>query len=84
MRWIRRICVLAAAAVAIAVAVANDQRVVVRLMPEGLPFGDPLAVEAPLFVVILAAVLLGLVAGILLEWSRRTLAARRRPQIRAD
>ena len=52
------------------VALANRGPVSVALLPEGLPFAAMLSREVPMFVVIFAAVGVGLLLGYLMEYFR--------------
>jgi putative membrane protein len=54
----------------VVLAVANRETVVLQLLPQGLDRVMRLSVELPLFVVILASVVVGMVLGYLLEWLR--------------
>jgi lipopolysaccharide assembly protein A len=54
----------------VVLAVANRETVVLHLLPQGLDRVMPLSRELPLFVVILASVVLGMALGYLLEWLR--------------
>jgi uncharacterized integral membrane protein len=64
----------------VVLAVANREAVVLHLLPPGLDRVMPLSVELPLFVVILASVVVGMVLGYLLEWLREHKHRRRASQ----
>ncbi|MDO5705590.1 MAG: LapA family protein [Paracoccus sp. (in: a-proteobacteria)] len=72
MRLVRLIFVALLALVLIAVALANRQVVTLNAFPAR--FGDYLgvnwSVQLPLFLVILLAVLVGMIAGLIWEWLR--------------
>ena len=61
-------------------AVANREAVTLHLLPQGLDRVMPLSIELPLFVVILASVVVGMVLGYLLEWLREHKHRRRAAQ----
>ncbi len=54
------------------VAVANREFVTLKLLPDPIAdvLGMPYSVTLPLFIVLLAAVLIGLLLGYLIEWLR--------------
>jgi uncharacterized integral membrane protein len=56
--------------VLVVLAVANRGPVTLNLLPEGMNRVMPLAVQLPLFVVILLSVVAGMVVGYLFEWLR--------------
>ncbi|MDO5622966.1 MAG: LapA family protein [Paracoccus sp. (in: a-proteobacteria)] len=72
MRLIRLIFVVLLALVLIAVALANRQVVTLNAFPAqfGQYLGGTWSVQLPLFLVILLAVLIGMVAGLVWEWLR--------------
>ncbi|MDO5632397.1 MAG: LapA family protein [Paracoccus sp. (in: a-proteobacteria)] len=72
MRLIRLIFVVLLALILIAVALANRQVVTLNAFPAqfGQYLGGTWSVQLPLFLVILLAVLVGMVAGLIWEWLR--------------
>ena len=66
--------------VVVVLAVANRGPVTLHLLPQGLDRVMPLSVELPLFVVILASVVVGMVVGYLFEWLREHKHRRRATQ----
>ncbi|WP_163849042.1 lipopolysaccharide assembly protein LapA domain-containing protein [Pseudooceanicola aestuarii] len=72
MRYIRYAFLSALAVVLIAVALANRVIVTLHLLPEGLArvAGGNLSVNLPLFVVIFAGIVAGLLIGFFWEWLR--------------
>src|SRR4051794_28948601 len=66
-----KLIVLALILIALVVlALANREVVTLHLLPEGMAQVMPLAVELPLYVVCLFAVVVGVVIGYLFEWLR--------------
>ncbi len=72
MRYLRYAFLALVALVLIAVALANRAAVTLTLLPEGLAdiFGINQSIELPLFMVIFAGVLAGLLIGFVWEWFR--------------
>ena len=70
MRYIRYIILTAIMAALVLVALANLGAVSVALLPDGLPYAAALTREVPLFVVIFAAIGVGLLLGYFLEYFR--------------
>jgi putative membrane protein len=72
MRYIRYAFMGALALCLIAVALANRQVVALKLLPEGLAeiVGLNHSIETPLFLVIFAGILAGLLIGFVWEWLR--------------
>ena len=70
MRYVRYFILGLIGLALILIAIANRQIVTVQLEPFGLGAPFPQPVDVPLFVVIFAAALGGLVAGFLMEWIR--------------
>lgn len=70
MRYIRKIFLGLIAVALILVAVANKQIVTVQLEPFGLGEPFPQPIDVPLFLVIFASALSGMIAGFLIEWIR--------------
>jgi uncharacterized integral membrane protein len=56
--------------VLVVLALANREPVTLNLLPSGMARVMPVAIELPLFVVCLLAVMVGMVLGYLLEWLR--------------
>ncbi|MDU8926013.1 LapA family protein [Alisedimentitalea sp. MJ-SS2] len=87
MRYIRYGFLAALAVVLISVAMANRGAVELRLLPEVLaqPLGLSWSIELPLFVVIFAAIVAGLLIGFVWEWLRehkhRAEAARKKGEV---
>lgn len=79
-----KLLVLAVIAVAlILVGIANRDPATVRLVPPELGVAGDLSITAPLFVILLGALVVGLLIGLVLEWVRerkhhRVSAERRR------
>ena len=88
MRYIRYAFLGALAVVLISVAMANRGAVELRLLPDELatPLGLAWSIELPLFVVIFAAIVAGLLIGFVWEWLRehkhRAQAARKEGEVR--
>jgi uncharacterized integral membrane protein len=91
MRYIRYAFLAALAAALVIVALANRAAVTVNTLPEGLsemPGLDLLAfsVDVPLFLVIFAGIVAGLLIGFVWEWLRehkhRAEAARKQAEVR--
>lgn len=72
MRFIRLLFILALAVVLVAVALANRGLVTVQAFPAGLDryLGFDWQLTLPLFMVIFAAIALGIVVGFIWEWLR--------------
>ncbi len=72
MRYIRYAFLAALAVVLITVALANRDQVLLRLLPEELAgfLGWSWSVNLPLFVVIFAAIIAGVMIGFVWEWLR--------------
>jgi uncharacterized integral membrane protein len=88
MRYIRYGFLGALAVVLISVAMANRALVELRLLPDELatPLGLAWSVQLPLFLVIFAAIIAGLLIGFVWEWLRehkhRAEAARKTGEVR--
>ena len=70
MRYIKYIILAAFMAALVLLALANRGAVLVSALPEGLPYAGVLRLEVPLFVIIFAAIGLGLLLGYFLEYLR--------------
>ncbi len=75
MRYIRYVFLAALAAVLVSLALANRGMVTLNTLPEGLaaiPGMGPLSlsIELPLFIVIFAGIIAGLMIGFVWEWLR--------------
>ena len=72
MRYLRYIFLVVVGLVLVTLAVTNRESVTVRLLPEGFGNATGLGYSAtvPLFVVIFAALLMGVVLGFVWEWFR--------------
>lgn len=72
MRYIRYAFLGALAVVLVSIAMANRDPVTLRLLPDELAaqMGLARAIEVPLFLVIFAAVIAGLLIGFVWEWLR--------------
>ena len=72
MRYIKYVFLAVVAAALILVAVANRGMVELKLFPEELAayLGQPFSYQLPLFVVIFAGVIAGLLIGFVWEWLR--------------
>lgn len=72
MRYLRYLILAAIAIALVVVALANRDIVTLRLLPEGLDtaLGFNASVQVPLFLVILAGVVIGLMIGFIWEWLR--------------
>ena len=88
MRYIRYISIAIFSIALITVALANRQMVTVKVLPEELAtqFAMNPSVTMPLFLVILAGILVGLLVGFVWEWMRehqvRSEASRRAKEVR--
>ena len=88
MRYIRYGFLGVLAVVLISVAMANRGGITLRLLPDELatPLGLAWSIELPLFVVIIAAIVAGLLIGFVWEWLRehkhRAEAARKSGEVR--
>jgi uncharacterized integral membrane protein len=89
MRYVRYALVAVLAVVLITVALANRGVVTLRLLPDTLAgfAGLPLAIDVPLYVVIFAGIVAGLLIGFVWEWLRehkhRAEAARKAREVTA-
>ena len=77
MRYVKYLILAVVALVVVMLAVANRGPVTLHLWPEGLPLPQTVAalpsqVTLPVFVVVLAAVLIGLAVGLCLELVRES------------
>ncbi|MEY8883326.1 LapA family protein [Donghicola sp. XS_ASV15] len=72
MRYIRYAFLAVIAVVLVAIAAANREAVSLQLLPEGLAdiAGWNFMIELPLFLVIFASVITGLLIGFVWEWMR--------------
>ncbi|HIP24570.1 MAG TPA: DUF1049 domain-containing protein [Rhodobacteraceae bacterium] len=70
MRYIKYIILAAFMAALVLLALANREAVLVSALPEGLPYAGAFSIEVPLFVIIFAAIGVGLLLGYLLEYFR--------------
>jgi uncharacterized integral membrane protein len=72
MRYVRYFCIAIFAVALIAVALANRVVVPLKLLPDEVAgwFAVAPSVEMPLFLVILASILAGLLVGFIWEWIR--------------
>lgn len=72
MKYIRYAFMAAIAIVLVSVALANRDLVTLNLLPEGLAeiFGVNQSISLPLFVVIFAGIVVGLLIGFFWEWMR--------------
>ncbi|MEM7614990.1 MAG: lipopolysaccharide assembly protein LapA domain-containing protein [Pseudomonadota bacterium] len=70
LRFIKLVFLAVMMAAIIVLALANRGPVTLNLLPEGVANILPLSIEVPLFSVILASILLGLLIGYILEWLR--------------
>jgi len=70
MRYVRQFILGVIAVLLLLIAVANRQTVTIKLEPFGLGAPFPQPVDLPLFIVIFASALGGLLAGFLIEWIR--------------
>jgi uncharacterized integral membrane protein len=70
MRYLRYALLALIGVTIIVAAVANRNPVTVRLLPEEIDAGGVGAISLPVFAVILASVITGLVLGFVLEWIR--------------
>ncbi|WP_322865241.1 LapA family protein [Aquicoccus sp. G2-2] len=88
MRYIRYAFLGVLAVVLISVALANRGAVALHLLPNGLakPLGLDWTINLPLFIVIFAAIIAGLLIGFVWEWLRehkhRATAARKEGEVR--
>jgi len=89
MRYIRYSLIAALAVVLIIVALANRGIVTLRLLPDSLAefVGLPVAIDVPLYIVIFAGIVTGLLIGFVWEWLRehkhRAEAARKAREVSA-
>lgn len=70
LRLIKIVFLCALMAGLLLVAIANRSFVTLNLLPEGMSPVYAFSYDLPLFVVILASVLVGLIIGYILEWLR--------------
>lgn len=72
IRYLRYLLIAAVTLALLTVALANRGPVEVRLLPEGLAAltGLSFAVQVPMFLVLFAAVAVGIAVGFLWEWAR--------------
>ncbi|MBY6091154.1 LapA family protein [Pseudooceanicola sp. 502str34] len=72
MRYIRYAFLAILAVVLVSVALANRQIVTLQLLPEGLAriAGQNPTIDLPLFLIIFAGILAGLLIGFIWEWLR--------------
>ena len=70
MRYIKYLILAAFMAALVLLALANREAVFVSALPEGLPYAGVLSIEVPLFVIIFAAIGVGLLLGYFLEYFR--------------
>lgn len=72
MRYIRYFCIAVFAVALIAVALANRNMVEIKVLPAEIAglFEFAPRIELPLFVIILASILVGLLVGFVWEWLR--------------
>ncbi|MEM8870509.1 MAG: LapA family protein [Pseudomonadota bacterium] len=70
LRFIKLVFLAVMMAAIIVLALANRGLVTLHLLPEGIANILPLSIEVPLFAVILASILLGLLIGYIFEWLR--------------
>lgn len=72
MRYLRLFLLIALALLLVSVAMANRALVPMQLLPDDLAilFGINWAIEVPLFVVIFASIVVGLLIGFVWEWLR--------------
>lgn len=88
MRYIRYALIAALAVILITVALANRGIVTLRLLPDALAgfVGVPLAIDVPLYIVIFAGIVAGLLIGFVWEWLRehkhRAAASQRQAEVK--
>ncbi|MCY4180670.1 MAG: LapA family protein [Litoreibacter sp.] len=72
MRYIKYLFLLAIAFCLLILALANRSSVQIKLLPEELAayLGQPFSYELPLFVIIFAGIVVGLLIGFVWEWLR--------------
>ncbi|MEM6595484.1 MAG: LapA family protein [Pseudomonadota bacterium] len=72
MRYIKYLFLLAVAFCLLILALANRSSVQIKLLPDELSayLGQPFSYELPLFIIIFAGVVLGLLIGFVWEWLR--------------
>lgn len=72
MRYVRYLCIAVFAVALIAIALANREMVSLKVLPSEISdyFALNPAIQLPLFVVILGAILAGLLIGFVWEWIR--------------
>jgi putative membrane protein len=80
MRTLKLLLLALILVVLVVLALANREPVALNLLPQGLDRVMPLTVQLPLFVVILASVVVGAALGYILEWLREHKHRRRASQ----
>jgi len=70
MRYIKYFILAVFMAALVLLALANREGILVSALPEGLPYAEALSIEVPLFVIIFAAIGVGLLLGYFLEYFR--------------
>jgi len=70
MRYLKYLILAAFMATLVLLALANRGSVMVSALPEGLPYAGALSYQVPLFVIIFAAIGVGLLLGYVLEYFR--------------
>ena len=70
LRFIKLVLLAVVMIAIIVLALANSETVTLHLLPEGVKWILPLSVDLPMFAVILASVLTGMLLGYILEWVR--------------
>lgn len=70
MRYIKYFILAVFMAVLVLVALANRGAVSVALLPKGLPYAETFTRDVPMFVVIFAAIGVGLLLGYVMEYFR--------------
>lgn len=89
MRYVKILFLALVALCAVVLAIANRGPVTLRLWPEGMIVPDPMAAwpaEAtlPIYVVVLAAVFVGILVGVVMELLRETDHRRRERQFEKE
>ncbi len=70
MRYLKYLILAVFMVALVLLALANRAPVLVSALPEGLPYAGALAYQVPLFVIIFAAIGVGLLLGYFLEYFR--------------
>lgn len=70
MRYIRYTLLALILLVVVLLALANREPLTLKLMPDALAFVFQRSLDAPIFVVLLATLALGVALGYVLEWGR--------------